>query len=119
MELVLRALAEGCGLNPDANVLNGNHPLRGILLATGANPLTIDPINSGLDVAIGCEDINCLPPIHDGLTSSAPLTGDVSLTGSTLDLNIQLTSANTPCIAGGGRSPQSTSPTLSTRALFR
>ncbi|MCR9095518.1 MAG: PEP-CTERM sorting domain-containing protein [bacterium] len=68
--------------------------LSGLLFsASSALAGPIDPASSGLDQAQGCGDSPCAFDVIYNLDASAPVTGDLEITGSTLDFTISLASA--------------------------
>lgn len=70
--------------------------------ASGAQALSIDSSNSGLDQAQGCSTPGCFSPIYDDLTSSGLLSGTLDITAGTLTFDIALASANLAATAGDG-----------------
>jgi hypothetical protein len=64
----------------------------GLALASGASALTIDSSNSGLDQGVGCTDTICTAPTYT-LSASAPVSGNLDVSGGILTFNIQLASA--------------------------
>ena len=73
-----------------------------LVLASGANALTIDSGNSGLDIASGCADSGCFTPLYEDLTSSGTVSGTVEIIGSTLSFDILLDGANLAATGGDG-----------------
>lgn len=69
-------------------------------LPIGAAALSINSANSGLDQGVGCSASNCLTVLYN-LAGSAPVTGTIDITGSTLTFNIQLASATMNATGGG------------------
>ena len=64
-----------------------------LLFAGAAQAGPIDSASSGLDQAQGCGDPPCAFDVIYNLDASAPVTGDLEITGSTLDFTISLASA--------------------------
>lgn len=64
-----------------------------LLLAGSAQAGPIDSGSSGLDQAQGCGDAPCAVDVIYNLDASAPVTGNLDITGSTLDFTITLASA--------------------------
>ncbi|MEZ4332676.1 MAG: PEP-CTERM sorting domain-containing protein [Myxococcota bacterium] len=71
----------------------------GLVLATSASALSIDPNNSGLDQAAGCGDASCATPLYS-LAGSAPITGSLDISGGILSFDIQLASATLDAVGG-------------------
>ncbi len=69
-------------------------------IASTAQALSIDPGNSGLDQASGCEDVSCLTTLYT-LSASAPISGEIDITGSTLSFDIDLPAATLIALNGG------------------
>jgi hypothetical protein len=74
--------------------------IAGLGLATGASALSINSANSGLDQGVGCTSTSCLTVLYD-LAASAPVTGTIDITGSTLNFSIQLASASMNATGAG------------------
>ena len=72
----------------------------GLALATGASALAINSSNSGLDQGVGCVDTSCITPSYT-LAASAPVSGTLDITGSTLSFSIQLANASFNATGGG------------------
>jgi len=64
-----------------------------LLLSGAAQAGPIDSSSSGLDQAQGCGDAPCAFDVIYNLDASAPVTGNLDITGSTLDFTISLASA--------------------------
>ena len=64
-----------------------------LLLSGAAQAGPIDASASGLDQAQGCGDAACAFDVLYNLDASAPVTGTLEITGSTLDFTISLASA--------------------------
>ena len=66
-----------------------------LIFATTASAVAINPAESGLDLGQGCTDTACFFPgtVLFNLDASAPVSGDLTKTGLTLDYSIDLASA--------------------------
>lgn len=71
----------------------------GLALATGASALSIDSSNSGVDQGAVCSDTLCITPLYN-LAASAPVSGSLDITGTTLNFNIQLANASFNPVGG-------------------
>lgn len=70
------------------------------LFASSAHALVIDPGNSALDAANGCDNPGCFSPLYD-LSTSSGLTGSLDISGGVLTFSIDLASATLDATGGG------------------